>query len=78
MVLTDLKIIAAFADKFIVKSTFVHNHLHHLKVMEFKRKKRMEEKVRKSRKAKEKSYDHYPWVDLCENAAGKAPCATTV
>ena len=29
----------------------------------------MEEKARESREAKEKSYDDYPWADLCEDAA---------
>ena len=67
--LTDPESVAAFADKFIVKAKFVIDHLRHLEVMEFKRKKRMEEKARESREAKEKSYDDYPWADLCEDAA---------
>jgi len=37
--------------------------------MEFKRKKRMEEKARESREIKEKSYEDYHWADLCEDAA---------
>lgn len=69
VVLTDPESVAAFADKFIVKSKFVVDHLHHLEVMEFKRKKRMEEKARESRETKEKSYEEYPWADLCEDAA---------
>ena len=69
VVLTDPESVAAFADKFIVKSKFVIDHLHRLEVMEFKRKKRMEEKARESRETKEKSYDDYPWADLCEDAA---------
>ena len=29
----------------------------------------MEEKARESREIKEKSYEDYPWADLCEDAA---------
>lgn len=40
---------------FIVKSKFVEDFLQNLEVPEFKRKKRAEEKAKKSREAKDKS-----------------------
>ena len=48
LVLSDPESVAAFADKFIVKSKFVVDCLQNLEVIEFKRKKRMDEKARKS------------------------------
>ena len=42
------------------------DYLQHLEVIEFKRK-RMEEKAREGREAKEKAYEDYPWADLCED-----------
>ena len=47
MVLSDSASVAPFADKFIVKSKFVVDYLQHLVVLEFKRKKRAEERQRK-------------------------------
>ena len=48
-------------------SSFVVDYLRHLGVIEFKRKKRMEEKARESREAKEKAYEGSPRADLCED-----------
>ena len=50
-----------------MKSKFVVDYLQHLEVIEFKRKKIMEEKASESREAKEKAYEDYPWADLCED-----------
>ena len=36
-------------------------------MIEFKRKKRVEDRARESREAKEKLYEDYPWADLCED-----------
>ena len=35
-------------------------------MLAFERKKRTEEKTKKSRKAKDKLYEDYPWTELCE------------
>lgn len=59
LVLSDPESIALFAVKFIVKSKFVVDYLQHLEVLEFKRKKRTEEKAKLSREAKDKSYEDY-------------------
>jgi len=48
--------VAAFLDRFIVKSKLLLNYLHHLEVMELK-KKRAEEKAKENQKTK--SYDDY-------------------
>lgn len=37
--------------------------------MEFKKKKRLEERARESREAREKCYKDYHWANLCEDAA---------
>ena len=37
-------------------------------MLEFKRKKRAEEKAKERRGAKDKSYEDYPWTELCEDA----------
>jgi len=66
LVLYDPESVALFADKFIVKSKFVVDYLH-LEVLEFKRKKRAEEKAKLSRDAKDKSYEDYPGTELCED-----------
>ena len=52
----DPESMAGFADKFIVKPKFVVDYLQHLEVMEFKRKKRLEERASESREARGKSY----------------------
>ena len=36
--------------------------------MEFKKKKRAEERARESQKTKEKVYADYAWKDLCEDS----------
>ena len=36
-------------------------------MLEFKRKKREEEKAKESREANNKSYEDYPWTELCED-----------
>ena len=54
--MSDPESVAAFSDKFIVKATFVVDYLKHLEVMEFKKKKRAEERARESKKTKEKVY----------------------
>ena len=36
-------------------------------VLELQRKKRAEENAKKSREAKDKSYEDYSWTELCEN-----------
>ena len=59
--------VALFTDKFIVKSKFVVDYLQHLEVLEFKRKKKAEEKAKLSRDAKDKSYEDYTWTELCED-----------
>ena len=69
MLRDKLESVAAFADKFVVKSKFVVDYLQHLEVMEFKRKKRMEERARESSEAKGKSYEDYPWAELCEDVS---------
>ena len=60
--------VAAFSDKFIVKAKFVVDYLKHLEVMEFKKKKRAEERARESQKTKENVYADYAWKDLCEDS----------
>ena len=47
------------------------DYLQHFEVLEFKRKRRAEEKrkEKESRDAKEKSYEDYPWTALCEDVA---------
>ena len=65
--MSDPESVAAFSDKFIVKAKFVVDYLKHLEVMEFKKKKRAEERARESQKTKEKVYVDYAWKDLCEN-----------
>ena len=67
MVLSDSASVAPFADKFLVKSKFVVDYLQHLVVLEFKRKKRAEERAKESRQAKDKSHEDYPWTELCED-----------
>lgn len=67
LILSNPDGVAAFADKFIVKSKFVVDYLQHREVIEFKKMKRMEEKARESRKVKEKAYKDYHWADLCED-----------
>ena len=67
LVLSDPESVALFADKFILKSKFVVDYLQHLEVLEFKRKKRAEEKAKLSRDAKDKSYEDYPSTELCED-----------
>ena len=52
--MTDPESLAAFSDKFIVKEKFVVDYLKHIEVMEFKKKKRAEERARESQKTKEK------------------------
>ena len=43
--------------------------------MDFKRKKRIEERAREGRKAKEKMYEDYPWDELCKDVTKlKKPC----
>ena len=60
--------VAAFSDKFIVKAKFVVDYLKHLEVMEFKKKKRAEERARESQKTKENVYADYAWKDLSEDS----------
>ena len=55
--MSDPESVAAFSDKFIVKAKFVVDYLKHLEVMEFKKKKRTEERARESQKTKEIVYD---------------------
>ena len=50
--LSDSISVALFANKFIVKSKFVADYLQHLEVLEFKRKRRAEERQRKVGKQK--------------------------
>ena len=67
LVLSDSESVAAFSDKFIVKPKFVVEHLKHLEVVDFKKKKRAEERAKESQKAKEKNYEDYAWKGLCED-----------
>ena len=67
LVLSDSESVAAFSDKFIVKPKFVVEYLTHLDVVDFKKKKRTEERAKESQKAKEKNYDDYAWNNLCED-----------
>ena len=67
MVLSHPETVALFADKYIVKSKFLVDYLQHLEVLEFKRKKRAEEKAKLSRDAKDQSSEDYPWTELCED-----------
>ena len=61
LVLSDSESVAAFSDKFIVKPKFVVEHLKHLEVVDFKKKKRAEERAKESQKAKEKNHEDYAW-----------------
>ena len=54
LVLSDSESVAAFSDKFIVKPKIVVEYLTHLDVVDFKKKKRAEERAKESLKAKEK------------------------
>ena len=67
LVLSDSESVAAFSDKVIVKPKFVVEHLKHLEVVDFKKKKRAEERAKESLKAKEKNHEDYAWKDLCED-----------
>ena len=51
-VLSDSESMAAFSDKFIVKSKFIADYFQHLDVMEFKKKKRGEGKGKPENKGK--------------------------
>ena len=66
--MSDPESVGAFSNKFIVKAKFVVDYLKHLEVMEFKKKKRAEERARESQKTKEKVYADYAWKDLCEDS----------
>ena len=68
LLMSNPESVAAFSDKFIVKAKFVADFLKHLEVMEFKKKKRIEERARESQKTKEKVYADYAWKDLCEDS----------
>ena len=65
--MSDSESVAAFSDKFIVKPKFVVEYLTHLDVVDFKKKKRAEERAKESQRAKEKNYEDYAWKDLCED-----------
>ena len=67
LVLSDSESVTAFSDKFIVKPKFVVEQLKHLEVVDFKKKKRAEERAKESQKAKEKNHEDYAWKDLCED-----------
>ena len=66
--MSDPESVGAFSNKFIVKAKFVVDYLKHPEVMEFKKKKRAEERARESQKTKEKVYADYAWKDLCEDS----------
>ena len=68
VVLSDPESVAKFGDKFIVKPKFVVEYLQHLEVIEFEKKKRLKERARESREAREKSCEDYHWANLCEDA----------
>lgn len=36
-------------------------------VLQFKRKKRAEERAKESREAKDISHEDYPWIELCKD-----------
>ena len=57
--------VAAFADKFIVKTSLVVEYLRHIEVKEFKKKKRAEKAKEKPKIAKEKKCEDYDWMSLC-------------
>ena len=40
----------------------------HLNVVDFKKKKRAEDRAKESQNAKEKNYEDYAWKDLCEDS----------
>ena len=67
LVLSGSESVAAFSDKFIVKPKFAVEHLKHLEVVDFKKKKRAVERAKESQKAKEKNHKDYAWEDLCED-----------
>ena len=54
LLMSDPESAAAFSDKFIVNAKFAVDYLKHLEVMEFKTKKRAEERARESQKTREK------------------------
>ena len=74
LVLSDSESVAAFSDKFIVKPKFVVEHLKHLEVVDFKKKKRAEERAKEGQKAKEKNHEDYAWEDLCEDPTKLQKC----
>ena len=59
--LSDPESVSAFADKFIVQPRHTANYLQHLQVLEFKKKKRSEERAQKARG---KEYHDYNWHEL--------------
>ena len=63
---------------FIVKQMFFLLLLTHIDVVDFKKKKRAEERAKESQKATEKNYEDYAWKDLCEDPTKteKAPSAS--
>ena len=67
LVLSDSESVATFSDKFIGKPKLVVEHVKHLEVVDFKKKKRAEERAKESQKAKEKNYEDYAWKDLCKD-----------
>ena len=67
--MSDAESVAAFSDKFIVKAAVVVDYLRNLEVIQFKKKKRTEERAKESREAKGRSYEDYDSADLCKYAA---------
>jgi len=43
------------------------DYLQYLEVLEFKGKRRAEEKAKESREVNDKSQEDYPWTELCED-----------
>ena len=68
LVLSDSESVAAFSDKFIVKPKFVVEHLKHLEGVDFKKKKRAEERAKESQKAREKNYEDYASKDFMQRS----------
>ena len=64
--LSNPESISAFADKFIVQPRIVLDYLQHLQVLDFRKKKRTDERAKKAKDPNNKLYQDYDWDDLCE------------
>ena len=61
--LSNPESISAFI-KFIVQPRLVLDYLQHLQVLDFRKKKRADERAKKAKDANNKLYQNYDWDDL--------------